>query len=177
MEAEKRWTLGTDVLLIHEGNYPALPIPLDSLIEIRMSYEPTRVQQNRYQCHLFTARGRCTKFQNEHYREVMDFEDRSKSYTDLVRQLVIRTSALNPACRFTTGTTWLNWLIQTGILTFSFLLVAFVFIAMGSSGTVLVAVKILVILVFLPFAGAWIVKNRPSTFSPPEVPAAILPKT
>ena len=175
LESEKRWTLQGDVLWVAAGEYPAMPIPLASLKEVRLSFAPTRVQRNRYQCHLYNASGRCGVFQNEHYRGVMDFEDRSASYNGLARLLVSRTASTNPSCRFTTGISWWSWLLQLGFLTGMLLLLIVVFITMGSAVTGLVVLKLLILLFYIPTAGAWIVKNKPRTFPPGEVPARMLP--
>lgn len=175
LEPEKRWSLKGDVLWVASGEYPAMPIPLASLKEVRLLFSPTRMQRNRYQCHLYNASGRCGAFQNEHFRGMMDFEDRSASYNALVRLLASRAASVNPRCRFTTGTSWWSWLLQAGFLTSVLVLLVFVFITMGSAVTGLVVVKLLIVLFYIPTAGSWIVKNKPRVFPPGEVPAKMLP--
>lgn len=175
LEPEKRWSLKGDVLWLAAGEYPAVPIPLASLKEVRLLFSPTRVQRNRYQCHLYNAGGCCGAFQNEHYRGVMDFEDRSDSYNALVRLLASRTSSVNPRCRFTTGTAGWSWLLQTAFLAGVLLLLIFVFVTMGSAVTGLVVLKLLIVLFYFPTAFSWIRKNKPREFPPGEVPAKMLP--
>jgi len=175
LEAEKRWTLRGDTLWVASGEHPPLPIPLASLAEVRLAFSPTRVQRNRYQCHLHRAGACCGSFQNEHYKGVMNFEDRSATYNELVRLLVARTASVNPLCRFTTGTSWGSWLLQTGFLTAMLLLLGYLFVIMGAAVTSLIVLKLLVLLFYIPTAGAWIIKNKPRVFSPTQVPATLLP--
>lgn len=175
LEAEKTWSLRGDTLWVGSGDYPPLPIPLASLKEVRLVFSPTRVQTNRYQCHLFNAKGRCGAFQNEHYRGLLDFEDRSKSYRELVTLLVKRTAAVNPTCRFSTGTSWWSWFLQTAFLIGMFLLLAVVLYTMGSAAGGMVVVKLLIVAFYVPIAWSWIAKNKPRRFSPEAVPEKLLP--
>lgn len=177
LEKEKHWTLRGDVLWVASGEYPALPVPLASLMEMRLIYAPTRVQRNRYQCFLYNARGRCAAFQNEHYRGVMDFEDRSGSYSELVQRIASRTASVNPACRFTTGTSWWSWLLQMMFLSGVLLLLMILFITIGSAITGLIILKLIIIAFYIPTAWGWIVKNKPRVFSPENVPSEILPSS
>ena len=175
LETEKTWSLRGDTLWVGSGDYPPLPVPLASLAKVRLVFSPTRVQRNRYQCHLFNANGKCGAFQNEHYKGVLDFEDRSGSYRELTTALVKRTAAVNPQCEFVTGTSWWSWLLQTGFLAAMLLLLAAVFFFMGSATTWSVVVKLLIIAFFIPTAWSWIAKNKPRRFSPETVPEKLLP--
>lgn len=176
LEPEKRWSLRDDTLWMESGGRPPVAIPLASLRNVRLMFAPTRFQRNRFQCHLYNANGCCAEIQNEHYKGVMDFEDRSGSYRGLVEALVKRTAAVNPSCRFSTGTSWTSWILQTGFLAFMFIVLAFVLYAMGSAASSLVVVKLLLIAFYVPTAAAWIIKNKPRVFSPDQAPAKLLPE-
>lgn len=176
LESEVKWSLRGDTLWSETGDYPEFPVRLVSLREVRLVFSPTRMQRNRYQCHLFDAHGRCAAFQNEHYKGVMDFEDRSGSYRDLVDMLVKRTAALNPSCKFTTGTAWWSWLLQTAFLLSMLLLLLVVMFHMWTAIGWLVIVKLLLIVFYLPAAWSWIMKNKPRKFDPGKVPEGLLPK-
>lgn len=175
LEKEKTWTLRGDVLWVRETGGAEGGIALASLREVRLVFSPTRVQRNRYQCHLFNAGGRCAAFQNEHYRGLMDFEDRSGSYRDLVELLVKRTASVNPGCRFATGTSWWSWGLQTAFLAGVLVVLAAVLFLMWSAVGWLAIVKLLIILYYIPTAWAWVMKNKPRKFDPGKVPGELLP--
>lgn len=150
-------------------------IPLTQIRAVNLRYDPTRMQTNRYRCHLTLVDSRTLVFQNEHYKGFADFEDRSLSYRALVAALVRRIPTGNPSCTFTTGTSALSWWGQLAGLGLLFLLLAVMLIVMFSAIGWLVIVKLLLIAVFVPVVLKWARKNKPGTFDPLSPPAALLP--
>jgi hypothetical protein len=67
-----------------------------------------------------------------------------------------------------------RWSLKGDVLRVLLLLV-FLFIAMGAATTGLVMLNLLIVLFYIPTAGAWIVKNKPRKSPPGEVPDGILP--
>lgn len=150
-------------------------IPLTAIRTVNLRFEPTRMQTNRYRCHLTLADGRKLVFQNEHYAGFASFEDRSLSYRTLVTALVRRIPTVNPSCTFTTGTSALSWWGQLTGLVLMFLLLAGLLIAMASVIGALIILKLLLIAALLPVLLKWALKNRPGTFDPLSPPAELLP--
>jgi hypothetical protein len=177
LEPELIWRLRGDVLWMRaEGGGEGCPIPLSSLTGIRLVFSPTRVQTNRYRCLLYNAGGRIATIQNEHYKGVMSFEDRTASYLELVNAVIRRTAMVNSGCKFFSGSTWLGYASSVTVLVISFALLAGVLYLMPGGISSLVVVKLLLILVYLPVAWLWIKRNKPATFPPDAIPVDLLPK-
>ncbi len=175
LEPERAWSLRGDMLAAAVEGSREWSIPLSSITCIRLVFAPTRVQRNRWRCLLYTTAGKVATIQNEHYKGIMNFEDRSLSYRGLVTALVRRTAAVNPACRFASGNPpagyWSNVIFLTGMLA---LLVWLLWIMSGSIGG-LVVIKLLILLFYIPTAALWIIRNRPGRFTPDAIPESLLP--
>lgn len=175
LEKEILWRLEGDVLVQITGELPPFRIPLATVESIRLFYAPTRFQTGRYGCRIGLRGGHSLGLQNEHFEGFATFSDRSATYRELVLALIRRRAALGAGCRFLCGTSWLNWIVQTGILLGSGLLLAAVFLAFGPSSNGMITVKLLLIAAMVPVAVGWVVKNRPRTFDPGAVPEGLLP--
>ncbi len=110
LEKETLWRLEGDTLLKITEGLPPFPIPLASLMTVRLQYAPTRYQKGRFVCRLSDLRGQRAAFQNEHYVAFAEFEDRSETYRELVFALLLRRATLGPGCRGLGGTSYANWL-------------------------------------------------------------------
>lgn len=175
LEKEILWRLEGDMLVQITGELPPFRIPLATVESIRLFYAPTRFQTGRYGCRIGLRGGHSLGLQNEHFEGFATFSDRSSTYRELVLALIRRRAVLGAGCRFLCGTSWLNWIVQTGILAGSGLLLAAVFLAFGPSSNGMITVKLLLIAAMVPVAVGWVVKNRPRTFGPGAVPEGLLP--
>lgn len=175
LEKEILWRLEGDVLVQITGELPPFRIPLATVQSIRLFYAPTRFQTGRYGCRIGLRGGHSLGLQNEHFEGFATFTDRSATYRALVLALIRRRAALGAGCRFLCGTSWVNWIVQTGILLGSGLLLAAVFLAFGPSSNGMITVKLLLIAAMVPVAVGWVVKNRPGSFDPGAVPMDLLP--
>jgi len=175
LESEHLWKLHGDTLLIATGGQPDIAIQLSSVTMVRIAYEPTRMQLNRYRCYLYNASGKIATIQNEHYKGFASFEDRSPTYVPFLQALIHRIASLSPHCQFATGVSMLRWLANAVFLGLAciFLLIVIFFLhtAIGS----LVIIKIIIVAFFIPAAVSWFMKNKPKTFSPENIPVALLP--
>jgi hypothetical protein len=175
LEREILWRLEGDTLQQISEGLPPYVIRLDAIEGIRLFYAPTRFQTGRYACRLELRGGHSLGLQNEHFEGFATFADRSATYRPLVLALIQRRAALGPDCRYLGGTSMVNWVLQTAILFGSGLLLAAVFLAFGPSSNAMILVKLVIIAAMLPIAIRWVVKNRPHTFDPVEVPGELLP--
>lgn len=176
LEKECAWKLDGDTLWIATEGRPDIPIPLAGIVRLRLSYDPSRFQTNRFRCHLYNANGKCGVIQNDSYRGMADFEDRSESYVALVRALIPRIASLSPRCTFRSGTSNLNWWVQAIFLLGVFSLLFLVMFALYTAIGPLVIVKLVIIAFFVPVAIRWFLRNKPKAFDPQEIPDAMLPK-
>lgn len=175
LEKECTWKLHGDTLWIAPVGQPDIPISLAGVVTLRLSYDPSRFQTNRFRCHLYNANGKCGMIQNDSYKGIAEFEDRSESYVTLVRALIPRIASLNPRCVFKAGTSNLNWWAHAIFLTGVFSLLFLVMIALYSAIGPLVIIKLIIIAFFVPVAIRWFIRNKPKPFDPQRIPEKILP--
>jgi Flp pilus assembly protein TadB len=114
--------------------------------------------------------------QNESYKGLADFEDRSTSYVAFVRALIPRIASMNPRCVFKSGTSNLNWWAQAIFLLGIISLLLLVMIMLYTAISPLVIVKLIIIAFFVPVAIRWFLRNKPKTFPIDEIPRKLLPK-
>jgi len=176
LDPERVWSLRGETLWMVTAGQADIPFPLRDAKRLRLEFSATRFQRNRYRCRLSNPGGYVAVIQNDHFKGMADFEDRSASYRELVVALIRRTSACNPGCRMITGTSMWNWLLSSGFLLLTFGFLAVVMFFMWTAVGWLVIVKLMVILFLLPTAIRWIMKNRPATFSAQSIPENLLPK-
>ncbi len=180
-EREQVWRLEPDAITCEGGGSTRAPagvarFPYADVVELRLSFAPTRFDSQRHRCELRLADGRAATIVSTHFRAVGDFEDRSASYVPLVRSLVARVAAANPACRFEAGRPAAAYWGEHLFLLAMALLLALVlgFAADAALGT-LVIVKLAIIACFVPLAVRYARKNRPRRFTPDAIPAEVLP--
>jgi hypothetical protein len=159
---------------IERGGSASFPYALIS--DLRLCFDPTRADDTRYRCDLRLVEGRKASFYSTHYVSVGEFEDRAATYVPLVRGLVARAAAANPACRFYSGKRpWTYWATHVFLLTMLLLLV-FVFGLVGSVAfNDLVLVKLGIIAAYIPVMIMYSRKNWPRRFDSAAIPADVLP--
>ncbi len=176
LEGEATWTLAPDALKRAQAGAPALRLPYREVAELRLVYDPTRFDTNRYRCNLVTATGRRATLMSTHYVSVGDFEDRAASYSPFVRELVQRVGAAAPHCRFRSGKrAWVFWAEHMFLLAM-LLALAGVLLTIGQfSLPTIAAIKLGIIATYIPIAIRYAKRNWPRAFSPDAVPTELLP--
>jgi hypothetical protein len=145
-------------------------------VELRLCFDPTRADDTRHRCDLRLADGRKASFYSTHYVGFAEFEDRAATYAPLVRALVARVTAANPACRFRAGKRPLVYWTEHIVLAALVALLVFVLALVGGVAiTDLFLVKLGVVGAFIPLMIAYTRKNRPERFDPAAIPAKVLP--
>jgi hypothetical protein len=179
-DTEAVWRLGPDALEIAGGaGTPgaATQFPYVTVRELRLSFDPTRFDTNRYRCDLRFASGAALTIYSTHYVGVGEFEDRAATYGPLVRELIARVAAANPACSFKAGKTLGSYWGELIFLLAMVLLLAFVLgLVGGVSLSALVVIKLGIIAVFVPIMISYARKNRPRGFNPAVIPEDVLPE-
>ncbi len=150
--------------------------PYASIAELRLCFEPTRVDQARHRCEIRLANGQKASIYSSHFAGVADFEDRAATYAPLARGLVARVAAANPACRFRSGKRPLVYWTEHIVLLALFALLVVVLAAFGGSGlSDLVVAKLAIIIGFIPLLIMYTRKNYPRSFDPRAIPQESLP--
>jgi hypothetical protein len=143
---------------------------------VRLTYEPLQLDDARHRCELRLKTGEKALIYSSHFQSAADSENRASTYVPLVRELVARVAAANPACRFWSGKSrWVYWMQSILILA---LLLALVFVLGYFSGfkmSDLLLAKLVVVIGFIPIAILYAVKNWPRQFKPPAIPAEAMP--
>lgn len=149
--------------------------PLGDFVELRLRYQPTRVQLNRYECILKNRTGQSFKICNEYFAGVMDFRDQSREYSTWVRHLVREIGFHAPQCKLITGTSniaWWGYLLMLTVV-FGTLFTLLIFLAAAASP---IAIAKLIIIAFMtPAAIGWFKKNKRKSFTAAAIPENLLP--
>ena len=150
--------------------------PYASIKELRICFDPTRFDDTRHRCDVRLADGQKASFYSTHFVSVTDFEDRAATYVPFVRELIARTSAANPACRFRSGKRpFVYWAEHVLLLVMLLLLVLVLGLVGGVALSNLVLVKLGIIATFIPVMIMYTRKNWPRRFDPAAIPAEALP--
>jgi hypothetical protein len=103
LDNEAAWRLAEDALERMVDDVVEHRIPYGDIAELRLSYDPTRFETNRYRCDIRTASGVRALIVSVSYVSLANFDDRSKTYLPFVRALTERVARANPGCRFRAG--------------------------------------------------------------------------
>jgi len=170
------WTLDGAALLLDDGKGPPRMVPLDRVRALRLDFAPTRPERNRFRCRLTLMGGEILTFFNRTYAGFSDFRDTSAEYVAFVQGLVAALRQHAPGCRFRAGAGGPVYVLNV-------LATVFVFCCFGAIAwflflinlTWLLAVKILILIFYVPVLIYWVVRNRPRTFPPAAIPTDLLP--
>lgn len=150
--------------------------PYAEVKELRLCFDPTRFDTARHRCNLRLADGRKARLFSTHYLTVGEFEDRAASYVPLVRGLVARIAAANPACRLRSGKSrFAYWAEHIFLLVMVAALVFVLFLVGGQGLSELAWVKLSIIVSFIPVMLLYTRKNWPRQFEPDAIPDDALP--
>jgi hypothetical protein len=171
------WVLNDGMLQreVADGGPPA-PYLLATVTKLRLDFHPTRADRNCFRCRLRLRDGRRLELLNRTWRGPLNFVDTSADYVAFVTALVAEVHRHAPGCRFAAGTTPLHYAVNLGATAFIALCFAAIawFLARVNL-TWMVGIKIVVILFYLPTLLRWLSRNRPRGFTPPAIPADVLP--
>lgn len=164
-----------DVLHVDSGR-KELAIPLASVAELRMTYEPRSMAQGAYQTKLRLTDGTTVKFSSISWRSMIDARRQDREYSAFVRALLAAVARANPSARFLAGKPRLQWAAVAVVAAFSLVAVAgFVWQALmsGALAAALIGAGVAAL-------GIWQLEpmvrlNRPRAFAPGEAPAMLLP--
>jgi len=175
LDNEAAWTLdeqGVERSVACEG---ARRIRFADIAEIRLSYDPTRFEANRYRCDLTTKSGARELIVSVSYVSPASFDDRAATYVPFVRALALNAQKANPGCRFVAGKKPLTYLVEHGFLLGMLLLLASTLYLTGVPVAGVLAIKLGLIAVYVPIMLRYTRVNRPRRFDPRDMPIDVLP--
>ncbi len=106
----------------------------------------------------------------------MNFADTSADYVAFVRAVIAAVAVHAPSCEYRAGTSWVHYVLNvfaTGYIGVCFTAIAYFLSRVGL--TWMVAIKVLLILFYVPALIYWLVRNRPRRFTPHRIPPHVLP--
>ena len=150
--------------------------PYGDIREIRLSFAPTRVDRARYRCDFQLKNGTLVAILSTHYAGFADFEDRGATYAPLVRGLIERVAAANPACKFEAGKRPGAYWGEHIFLFLMVLLLVFVIGGVGGASlSTFVLIKLGILVFYIPVMILYSRKNWPRSFDPEPIPVALIP--
>ncbi|MFD2301649.1 hypothetical protein ACFSYE_00600 [Roseibacillus ishigakijimensis] len=149
--------------------------PLSEASRLRLRFEPTRVQPNRYLCEITFRHGLRYTLSNERYRGFGDFEDQSEDYRHWVRLLIRETAYHAPHCQLITGCHPLLWWFYLALNLVVFGGLIALLLTIGFAYLPIALCKLVALAVFVPLAWKWFRKNRTRSFDPARIPSELLP--
>jgi hypothetical protein len=180
LEQETVWRLTPDALereqVLKDGKTVTVRYPYQDIREIRLSFAPTRVDRVRYRCDFQLRNGTLVAILSTHYAGFVDFEDRGATYGPLVRGLIERVAAANPACKFHAGKLpGAYWGEHIFLFLVIVLLVLVIGMVGGASLSTLVLIKLGILVFYIPVMILYTRKNWPRSFDPVAIPSALIP--
>lgn len=170
------WVLDGPHLRRDDDSGPPQVFPLADVVRCSLDFRPTRADRNCFRCRLTFRTGIRIEILNRTWKGPLNFVDTSAAYVDFVHELVARLATFAPQCEFRAGTSWLHYIINalaTGFIALCFAAIAFFLAKVGL--TWVVALKIAILLFYVPALIYWLVRNRPRHFAPTAIPAEVLP--
>lgn len=151
--------------------------PLAEIVKVRLAYEPSRPEPNRYSCTVWMQNGQNLKFYNRRYAGIYDFRDTSSAYVAFVDALHLALARHAPACQYVSGSGNASYIANLACIAFIVLVLLGVAVFALLNGLAwLVIVKLVFIVFYLPTLVRWVKNNRPANYSPRELPPCCLPK-
>src|SRR4029077_3178667 len=131
----------------------AARFPYRDIKHLRLTYEPLQFDDARHRCELRLKTGEKALIYSSHFLSAADLENRAATYVPLVRDLIARVAAANPACRFWSGKSRLGYWAQHIFLLALLLLMVFVLgYFAGFNLSELSMAKLAIIVGFIPLA-------------------------
>jgi hypothetical protein len=170
------WTLDGAALTLEEGKRPPRVLPLAAVHALRLDFAPTRPERNRFRCRLTLHGGTTLTFFNRTFAGFADFRETSADYVAFVQALVAALRQHSPQCQFIAGATWPSYLFNLAATAFVFLCFAAIsWFLLRVNLTWLIALKVLILLFYVPTLLRWVARNRPRRFHPVTIPPDLLP--
>lgn len=176
LDEESRYLIRDGHLVRMEGEEVKGLYPLSETRSLRLRFFPTRVQLNRYECHLKIGQKPTLKLVNEYYEGPMNFRDQSAAYREFVKMLIREIRASGANAEFQGGIPKGFYAFNVGCGIFVLLILVFGAVALFFFVNSAIALaKIVILLIVTPTMLAFLKKNKPSTLDPDNLPDSVLP--
>ena len=175
--AERTYELKRDALVWREeGSWVEQRMAYADIAEVRLAYRPSRAQTDRYMATIVSRTSGVVQLTNTSFQSFGSFTSDNAGYATFLRALHQRLAQTGSTATFRKGSSMLGYAVNMAMTvgTLIALIAATVYLlANGSFG--IVAVKLIVVAVFLPTLYRFMLRSRPGRYDPRELPAAALP--
>ena len=169
------WDVTEGGLFWSDDKGEAGDIPWAKIKSVRLRAEPSRAEIRRVVLHVYTPIDH--PISNIHYKGPMNFKAQKNEFREFVlafHRAVPKDTKTIFYKGATRGAYIANALITLGILAFLFLLAPLLALTgIPSAGSIL---RILIIILFVPVLLSMLVKDKPDTYEPDDVPLSMLGK-
>ena len=174
---ERTYRLTADALTwSEEGDWVVQRMPYADIASVRLAYRPSRAQTDRYMATIVSRKGGAVVLTNTSFQSFGSFVSDDATYSGFMRALHQHLADSGSTAHFRKGSSVLgyavNMAISLGVLA-ALVIVGGYMLVHGVYG--LVAVKLLVIAFFLPTLYRFMLRSRPGSYDPRDLPQAALP--
>lgn len=151
-------------------------IPLSDIQQIKLRYDPTRMQANRYRTTVVVEGQPNRDLFSSSYKSFANFESRGAEYSEFVRQLVLSAAQDNPQLECIKGLGWGGMILSllTAVFVLFMVFVGAIYsVVYGVPWVILIKLGILV--VYFPIYLGYLRDNWPGKFAANEPPQSMLP--
>jgi hypothetical protein len=178
MQPECRFRLAPDALLWNDAHgQPLGRVPFADITELRLRHAPSRLARHRFLAVLRVRDGPPVRIANQHWAGMLNFEDRSASYTPFVQALRTALARAQPALPVHCGVAPWRWALDAALAACGALLLAWMLWRAVETGPVWLALlSAAVVAGSVPWVAGHLWRNRPLALAvSDEVPARVLP--
>ena len=172
--ATRTWDLDPTGINWRDDNGESGRIAYGAISNVRLRFEPSRAERRRFVMRFQANREYIIS--NINYRGVANFVDQSGQFRNFVTAFHDNLQRVNPDVSYQSGSTkgaYLgNWVLTLFVLAMLFAAGLF-FISIGMVW--IAALKLVIIVFYLPTLFRSLVINRPGTYRPNNIPVDILP--
>lgn len=172
-DKEKKYRLDEKSLMI-DANGTVTHIPYEDISLIRLSYMPDRMRSNNYQCNIESGKGNFS-FLSSSYVSFANFKSDHAAYKTFVTELISRVSTANPEVSLLSGKPKTSYYLSVVVMIVLFVAVALLIYYLGDYMSSISWLKFILILLLIPMAFSYIMKNKPGVFTSDNIPAKLLP--
>ena len=173
--SKKTWEITPNALSWSDDKGLKGRIPFAHIRRVRLRFQPTRVERRRFAL-VIEVPGETHQITNINYRGVMDFEDQSDEFTPFVDLFHQKLVAANPDVAFRSGSTPAAYVLNALLSAFIVAVILGVALFAVMSGIIwLIAIKVVIIIFYVPTLIKLLITNRPMRYDPLNIPPHIVP--